>query len=102
MLYEVITDINPKAPVHVLAIPKAHVDSFNDVTPEMMAEMTAFIQEIAEIVDIKESGYRVITNIRITSYNVCYTKLLRNLHGIGPFSFGYGNGYRWIFRFESF
>jgi histidine triad (HIT) family protein len=56
-------DINPKAPVHVLAIPKTHVDSFTEATPEMMAGMTAFIQEIIEIVDIKESGYRVITNV---------------------------------------
>ncbi|MHC3994157.1 histidine triad nucleotide-binding protein [Thiomicrolovo sp. ZZH C-3] len=56
-------DINPKAPVHVLAIPKTHVDSFNEVTPEMMAGMTVFIQEVVEKVDIKESGYRVITNI---------------------------------------
>lgn len=56
-------DINPKAPVHVLAIPKKHVDSFNEVTPEMMAGITAFIQEVADIADIKENGYRVITNV---------------------------------------
>jgi histidine triad (HIT) family protein len=56
-------DINPKAPVHILAIPKKHVDSFNEVTPEMMAGMTAFIQEVAEKADIKESGYRIISNI---------------------------------------
>lgn len=56
-------DINPKAPVHILAIPKIHVDSFNEVTPEMMANITPFIQEIAEKVGIKESGYRLITNI---------------------------------------
>jgi histidine triad (HIT) family protein len=56
-------DINPKAPVHVLAIPKTHVDSFNELTPEMMAGMTAFIQEVTEKVDVKNSGYRVITNV---------------------------------------
>lgn len=56
-------DINPKAPVHILAIPKAHVDSFNEVNPEMMANMTKFIQDIAQETDIKESGYRVITNV---------------------------------------
>lgn len=56
-------DINPKAPVHVLAIPKMHVDSFNEVAPETMAGMTAFIQEVADKVDIKHSGYRVITNV---------------------------------------
>jgi len=56
-------DINPKAPVHILAIPKIHVDSFNEVTPETMAGMTSFIQNVAHETKIDESGYRVITNI---------------------------------------
>ena len=56
-------DINPKAPVHILAIPKIHVDSFNEVNPELMANMTKFIQDIAKEVKIDKSGYRVITNI---------------------------------------
>ena len=56
-------DINPKAPVHILVIPKQHVDSFNELQPEMMAEMTTFIQELVDLVDIKESGYRLICNI---------------------------------------
>ena len=56
-------DINPKAPVHILAIPKLHVDSFNEMSPQTMSGMTTFIQEIAAKVKIDESGYRVITNI---------------------------------------
>jgi histidine triad (HIT) family protein len=56
-------DINPKAPVHILAIPKTHIDSFNELTPEIMAGMTSFIQEIVKTVKIDKSGYRVITNI---------------------------------------
>jgi len=56
-------DINPKAPVHILAIPKAHVDSFIDVSPEIMSNMTIFIQNVAKEVRIQKSGYRVITNI---------------------------------------
>jgi len=56
-------DINPKAPVHILAIPKLHVDSFNEVTPQTMAGMTEFIQTVAKEVKIEKSGYRVITNI---------------------------------------
>ena len=56
-------DINPKAPVHILVIPKNHVDSFNEVSAEMMAEMTAFIQDVAKETNIDKSGYRVITNI---------------------------------------
>ncbi len=56
-------DINPKAPVHILAIPKIHIDSFNDLSGETMLKMTAFIQNIAKEVNISKSGYRVITNI---------------------------------------
>ena len=56
-------DINPKAPVHILAIPKTHVDSFDKVSSETMAGMTDFIQEIVKILKIQNSGYRVITNI---------------------------------------
>ena len=56
-------DINPKAPVHILVIPKTHVESFNDVTPEIMANLTSFIQDVAKEVGIDKTGYRVITNI---------------------------------------
>ena len=56
-------DINPKAPVHILIIPKTHVDSFHELDGEMMAKMTPFIQEIAEKTGVAKSGYRVITNI---------------------------------------
>jgi len=56
-------DINPKAPIHILAIPKIHVDSFNEVTADTMAGMTEFIKEVAQEMKIDKSGYRVITNI---------------------------------------
>ncbi len=56
-------DINPKAPLHVLAIPKIHVDSFNEVSSDTMQGMTQFIQEVAKEVKIDKSGYRVVTNI---------------------------------------
>jgi len=56
-------DINPKAPVHILAIPKVHADSFHDVPAETMAGMTSFIQDIATKLNIDKTGYRVITNI---------------------------------------
>jgi len=56
-------DINPKAPLHVLAIPKKHVDSFNEVSAQTMSGMTKFIQEVVNEVKIDKNGYRVITNI---------------------------------------
>lgn len=56
-------DINPKAPVHILAIPKEHVDSFDSVSPKTMSGMTTFIQDIAKEVNIEKSGYRIVSNI---------------------------------------
>lgn len=56
-------DINPKAPVHILAIPKKHIDSFNEVESELMSSMTKFIQELAKEMNIDKDGYRVITNV---------------------------------------
>ncbi len=56
-------DINPQAKIHVLIIPKVHVQSFNEMTPNIMAEMTTFIQEVALTLGVKSDGYRLITNI---------------------------------------
>jgi len=56
-------DINPKAPIHILAIPKKHIESFNELDGELMSKMTSFIQEVAKEVNINKNGYRVITNI---------------------------------------
>lgn len=58
-------DIEPKAPVHVLLIPKIHVASLNEATSEysgIMAHLTSVIQDVAEKLGIRESGYRVVIN----------------------------------------
>ncbi len=55
-------DINPIAPIHILIIPKVHVEKFQDVKPEMMAGMTTFIQEVAKKMGLDNSGYRLVTN----------------------------------------
>ena len=58
-------DIKPVAPVHILAVPKIHIDSLNDIN----AGNTGYVSHILEkIPNIAESfgiidGYRVITNI---------------------------------------
>ena len=56
-------DINPIAPIHLLVIPKKHVDSFQEVEPETMAKMTAFIQKLAKKMGLDKDGYRLLTNI---------------------------------------
>ncbi len=56
-------DINPQAKIHVLIIPKIHVDSFNEISSELMKDITSFIQKVAATLGVKEKGYRLITNI---------------------------------------
>ncbi|MCJ8326044.1 MAG: histidine triad nucleotide-binding protein [Campylobacterales bacterium] len=56
-------DINPSRKIHALVIPKQHISSFDVMPPKVMGEMTAFIQKLASKLEIKDSGYRVITNI---------------------------------------
>lgn len=55
-------DINPKAPIHILIIPKIHVKNFQELTPQVMVGMTSFIHEVAKLLGLDESGYRLITN----------------------------------------
>lgn len=58
-------DVEPKAPVHILLIPKTHVASLNDLDSqhgEDMAHLSLSISKVAEIMGIKDSGYRVIVN----------------------------------------
>lgn len=56
-------DINPTRKIHVLIIPKEHYASFDVIPVQIMAEMTEFIQKVAGVLGVKESGYRLITNI---------------------------------------
>ena len=56
-------DIGPKAPVHVLVIPKVHVRTMNDVTDfALMGKMAQMAAEVAKAEGIAEKGYRVIAN----------------------------------------
>jgi len=55
-------DINPSAPIHVLVIPKKHIECFQDVSAELMAKATPFIQEITRKLGLDKTGYRLVTN----------------------------------------
>lgn len=56
-------DIEPKAPVHVLVIPKCHLSGVREVTAEnsgVVAHIFEVIPRIAESVGLTD--YRVVTN----------------------------------------
>jgi histidine triad (HIT) family protein len=58
-------DIAPKAPVHLVVIPRRHVDSFAEVaelSADERARMTVFLTEAADRAGLTSTGYRVVTN----------------------------------------
>ena len=59
-------DINPKAPVHILVVPKKHIATFNDLDPEdaeLYGKLVEAIQQITKDFNIADSGYRVLVNV---------------------------------------
>lgn len=56
-------DVDPKAPVHVLVIPKRHIASLNSADdPATLGRLMLAAREIAEAEGIAEAGYRTVIN----------------------------------------
>jgi histidine triad (HIT) family protein len=60
-----IRDIAPRAPVHVLVVPRGHVGSVHDIDEQdasLLSDCFALAREVAEAEGIAD-GYRVTTNV---------------------------------------
>lgn len=56
-------DIDPKAPTHVLVVPKTHVASLNEATDApMLGRLLLASRDIAKAQGIETSGYRTVIN----------------------------------------
>lgn len=56
-------DIDARAPVHVLVIPREHIPSLNEVVdPAIVGRMAAMAARIASREGVAESGYRTVIN----------------------------------------
>jgi histidine triad (HIT) family protein len=58
-------DINPKAPVHILVIPKIRTARFSDLAQRSTEETGRFISAISKVaaaLGLDDSGYRVVFN----------------------------------------
>lgn len=57
-------DINPQAPVHVLIVPKKHIASADEITPENSVEISRVFEAIPQIAKEAglKNGYRVVNN----------------------------------------
>ncbi|MCD6410377.1 histidine triad nucleotide-binding protein [bacterium] len=62
----VIKDINPKADVHLLIIPKEHITSlreFNSEKADMLGKMLLVSKELAKKFDQAKDGYKIAINV---------------------------------------
>jgi histidine triad (HIT) family protein len=62
----VFKDINPKAPVHVLLVPKQHIATVNDLEEQhtaLMGKLFLTAKQLADQWSIAEQGYRLTVNV---------------------------------------
>lgn len=56
-------DMSPLAPVHVLVVPKAHHDNMLDgVDDKTLGAMLDCVEHVVDIFNIRDSGFRIVTN----------------------------------------
>lgn len=58
-------DIAPKAPIHVVVIPKQHIEGLQDAAEQdaaMLGQLMVAVNKVAEELGVQADGYRVITN----------------------------------------
>ncbi|HSP00259.1 MAG TPA: histidine triad nucleotide-binding protein [Thioalkalivibrio sp.] len=58
-------DLNPQAPLHVLVIPRKHIDTLNDLTPDveqLVGRMYLAARQVARDAGLDERGYRTVMN----------------------------------------
>jgi len=58
-------DVNPQAPVHVLVIPRAHLESLDDATQRdeaLLGHLLRVAARVANSEGLSESGYRTVVN----------------------------------------
>jgi histidine triad (HIT) family protein len=59
-------DLDPKAPTHILLIPKDHIASLEDLTDEhgaMLADIVQAAAHLARTEGIDQTGWRLVSNV---------------------------------------
>lgn len=62
----VFKDISPKAPVHLLIVPKKHIDSIEHLEEEdkeLVSQMIFLAKKIAQEQGISQTGYKLLFNV---------------------------------------
>jgi histidine triad (HIT) family protein len=58
-------DLDPQAPVHILIIPKQHIQSVEDITPQNSAIVAHIFEVAAKLAKENDltDGFRVVSNV---------------------------------------
>jgi histidine triad (HIT) family protein len=85
----VIKDIHPRAPTHVMIVPKEHVPTARELGPDnaaLLAHMFATATKIAKDLGVSEKGYRLTFNVGDEGGQTIYHLHLHLLGGrrLGP------------------
>lgn len=59
-------DVNPQAPVHVLVVPRRHVESVEQLTKEdleLAGHLLLVARNVARAEGLADGGYRVVANV---------------------------------------
>jgi histidine triad (HIT) family protein len=60
-------DINPRAPIHEIIIPRKHIATLDDITDDdlnLMGHITLVAKKIARQLNVSDSGYRLVVNCK--------------------------------------
>lgn len=77
-------DIDPKAPTHILIIPKKHITTLNDLEAEdkeLAGDILLTAKELAVSEGIADSGYRTVFNCNMDGGQTVYHIHLHLLGG---------------------
>lgn len=87
-----LEDINPQAPTHILIVPRRHINTLNDLTPEddaLVGEMTRRAAALAREHGHADRGYRTVFN---SNADAGQTVFHIHLHVLGGRRFGWPPG----------
>ncbi len=84
-------DASPKAPVHILIVPNQHIQSVNEISQvdeAVFGHLFSVARHIAQMQNIHQSGYRLVTNVGVDGGQSIFHLHLHLLGGrrLGHFS----------------
>jgi histidine triad (HIT) family protein len=87
-----IKDINPQAPMHLLVIPRRHIETLNDLGPDddgLTGEMVRRAAALARENGLDRRGYRTVFNCNAAAGQTVYHI---HLHVLGGRAFSWPPG----------